>query len=532
MTTCGTGTGNFPQPGDPDLNNSVLSASPAFGGIDVSWTYPALNSFAVAHTILYRSTSNDPATRVQHRIVQGDYFFDPTVGTVSTRYYYWIEIVSVNGTVGDLIGPATAVARPTIEQTLEMLTSTIDEGLLASSLKTEIYRINSVNDALSQETKDRWAQYVDMQENLAAYQNDVDGVATLVADEIARLDTEDTAIINRLNLLAVKSDANGAAIAEEKALRADETSALASSVQTLEASVGDNIAQLQTQFQTKIDTVNNKVTQIGALYTAKVNVNGLIGGFGIYNDGSVVEAGFDVDRFWVGRTNDDKIKPFIVEDDEVFINEAVIHSLTFDKLRSADGSLVFTPAVYSATGALQKDGKLKANFIDADRLELDYGNIKNVQVGSADIQDLAVRRAHLAHASVDTLQIAGNAVFAALYTESQGIGNDSDALTLYGLANQSNVLFTVGILVPQDNGNTPKFTFVIDTYVNGSLRTRRSQFLYAYYWQTVSVPVVHCPLSGSNNHKVECRVSLYQGDGTTTPVNSSYISITGQAAQR
>ena len=51
--TCGVGGWGGPLPGDPD-NNSVLTATPAFGGIDVSWSYPGTNPQAVAHTVLYR----------------------------------------------------------------------------------------------------------------------------------------------------------------------------------------------------------------------------------------------------------------------------------------------------------------------------------------------------------------------------------------------------------------------------------------------------------------------------------------------
>jgi len=75
-----------------------------------------------------------------------------------------------------------------------------------------------------------------------------------------------------------------------------------------------------------------KVRDIGALYTVKLNVNGLIGGYGVYNTGKEVSAGFDVDTFWVGRTSANGIKPFIVDNNIVYINNAMIHNLTADKI--------------------------------------------------------------------------------------------------------------------------------------------------------------------------------------------------------
>ena len=381
---CGTGSGNFPQPGDPDLNGSILNASPAFGGIDVVWTYPGLNPQAVAHTILFRSTNADPDTKVQHRIVTGNFHYDKVDPGQNVEYFYWIQIVSVNGTVGDLIGPASATARPTIEQMLLLLTGRIDDSALGQALKEEIQRLDSLTSALNTETSDRWNQYVQLQTDLGAYQNDVDGVATLVADEVARLDSSDTAQVNQINVIAAKSGDNAAAVVAEQTARADADSALAQSVTTLQSTLGDEIAQVETNAQTDIDTLNGEVTNIGALYTTKVNVNGLIGGFGIYNDGSEVLAGFDVDTFFVGRTQANKVKPFIIKDGETFIDEAVIQSLTFNKMRSEDGTLAFTPTVYDGLGNVTEAGKLKASFIEADNIVTrQMQSSSNVTVGGS-----------------------------------------------------------------------------------------------------------------------------------------------------
>ena len=381
---CGTGSGNFPQPGDPDLNGSILNASPAFGGIDVVWTYPGLNPQAVAHTILFRSTNADPDTKVQHRIVTGNFHYDKVDPGQNVEYFYWIQIVSVNGTVGDLIGPASATARPTIEQMLLLLTGRIDDSALGQALKEEIQRLDSLTSALNTETSDRWNQYVQLQTDLGAYQNDVDGVATLVADEVVRLDSSDTAQVNQINVIAAKSGDNAAAVVAEQTARADADSALAQSVTTLQSTLGDEIAQVETNAQTDIDTLNGEVTNIGALYTTKVNVNGLIGGFGIYNDGSEVLAGFDVDTFFVGRTQANKVKPFIIKDGETFIDEAVIQSLTFNKMRSEDGTLAFTPTVYDGLGNVTEAGKLKASFIEADNIVTrQMQSSSNVTVGGS-----------------------------------------------------------------------------------------------------------------------------------------------------
>ena len=490
---CGTGSGNFPQPGDPDLNGSILNASPAFGGIDVVWTYPGLNPQAVAHTILFRSTNADPATKVQHRIVTGNFHYNKVDPGQNVEYFYWIQIVSVNGTVGDLIGPASATARPTIEQMLLLLTGRIDDSALGQALKEEIQRLDSLTSALNTETSDRWNQYVQLQTDLGAYQNDVDGVATLVADEVARLDSSDTAQVNQINVIAAKSGDNAAAVVAEQTARADADSALAQSVTTLQSTLGDEIAQVETNAQTDIETLNGEVTNIGALYTTKVNVNGLIGGFGIYNDGSEVLAGFDVDTFFVGRTQANKVKPFIIKDGETFIDEAVIQSLTFNKMRSEDGTLAFTPTVYDGLGNVTEAGKLKALFIEADQLEVDYAKITNISVTSADIATAAITgakiqngtitnakignaqitRAKIGNAQVDTLQIAGQAVTfpRGAYTASSVYRADNYGTiqSLSFTATGAPLIITVSCSASMRDGNEGE-TASLRLLVNGSAK--------------------------------------------------------------
>lgn len=334
---CGTGGWGGPKPGDPD-NFSVLTASPAFGGIDVNWTFPLTNAHAVAHTYVYRGVSDvfEQATRVA--TVNSDYFADRGDHMQSpTRYYYWIQFVSINGTIGEVIGPASAVSRPAIDDVIRGLTGIIDAGYLAQSLKTRIDKIEGLEDGLT-ETK----QY---------------------------LENEDAALASVLEAMQVTVDDTSAAIVNESLVRADETSSLAQQLSVTQSSLEDNIASVEIRTETKIDTVGGIVTEIGALYTAKVDVNGLVGGFGVYNDGTIVEAGFDVDRFWIGRTSADLKKPFIIENEEVFIDQAVVNKITFNKLIDASGEF------------LVENGKIRAQYLQAQAITADMIGAGIYEVG-------------------------------------------------------------------------------------------------------------------------------------------------------
>lgn len=317
--TCGVGGWGGPVPGDPS-NNSILSASPAFGGIDVTWTYPTTNPEALAYVKLYRALIDDFDAAILIAELGGGFFYDKL--NSSSEYFYWIRIVSRNtGLAGDPIGPASAVARPTLEATLELLTGAIDSGLLSTSLKNQLDQISVLNENLANEITDRETGEITLAEAMEAVTAGLAEAHTFILNEVATRTSED--------------------------------SALAEAIAGVVVTIGDDIAASIVTLTAAVDEITGN---INAMYTAKVTVNGLVGGFGIVNDGDEVEAGFDVDKFWIGRTAADKRKPFIVEDDVVYIDEAAILKLIFTKLRDETGDFIV------------EDGQVKASYIDTKGL--------------------------------------------------------------------------------------------------------------------------------------------------------------------
>lgn len=349
---CGTGTWNGPKPGDPDFI-TVVTATPAFGGIDINWSFPGINPHAVAHTIIYRGLSQDELSASRLAVAAGNFYYDKITLSTEVDYYYWVQIVSVNGTYSKLLGPATARARPTIAAMLELLTAQIDAGMLAQSLKTEIGRIELNSLGLTAEILARAAS----DDELGAAYNEVSAhsgeTRALLQQEVLARTTATSAVVEQVNTLYAKQGKDIAAVQSVQKALVDENKAVASSINKVNSTLYDNSASGEVGLVTKVEVADGKIKDIGALYTAKVDVNGLIGGFGVYNDGRIVEAGFDVDRFWVGRTTD-KIKPFIIEGSQVFIREAVIKSLTFTKLRDESGNFMV------------KDGKVQAKHLELD----------------------------------------------------------------------------------------------------------------------------------------------------------------------
>lgn len=419
---------NNPKPGDPD-NNVSLSANMVYGGISVSWSFPTTNPQAVAHTILYRGLSNDFTKALELARVGGSIYFDALNPTVDTTYYYWIRFLTVNGTLLEKVGPVSAIAKPRGQQTLESLTGLIDSGVLAQELKTSIAGVSLQGQALLKEIQDRIAANSELSGLIALVQSGQQDAMTYVQQEITQRTTADSAIVQSINTMAAAVAQNTAAILQESQVRADKDGAMASQISTLFTQTGNNASAIQNEsivrsnvdsalassistltsrvgtaegtlldeqtvrasadavlasritsaestlfgntatgqvaLTTKITALDGKVTSIGSLYTAKVQVNGLIGGFGIYNDGTTVEAGFDVDRFWVGRTGPDKVKPFIIDNGIVYINKARIRDADIDTLKIA-GNAVTVPSSAYTSGLTSSTGTITAQSLSVN----------------------------------------------------------------------------------------------------------------------------------------------------------------------
>lgn len=367
---CGTGDWNGPKPGDPNTSDISLRATPAFGGIDLNWTWPDTFPEAVAYTTIYRGPSASFNDAVVHRGAEGgNFFYDPIEDKIKRDYFYWITITSIYGTVSELIGPASATAKPRIEQMIEDLTGEIDAGVLATSLRTEIGRIelNSLN--ITQEMIDRAkeddALGVRISE-VGAYSGET---RALLLEEVVARTSQGEAFVSTVNTLWAEVNGNIAAIQVKQTAMANDIITLAQQVTELETQVGNDLAQVLQTMEAKIEVVDGKVVAIGALWTAQVNVNGLIGGFGVYNNGQIVEAGFDVDRFWVGRTDANKRKPFIIENNVTYIDEAAINKLTFSKLRDEAGTFIV------------QNGKIQAKYLQVETLVATEARSSNYVAG-------------------------------------------------------------------------------------------------------------------------------------------------------
>ena len=281
---CGTGQWSGPKPGDPNMGSGDirLSATAIVGGISVTWNYPGVNAHAVAHVNVYRATNSDFSSAIHIATVNGSQHID-RMETVNT-YWYWIKMVSINGTEGSLIGPASATSRNFSEDLINGLPpGVIGPTLLDPILQEPIARITQNYDELRQEISDRINGNAALSAAISQIQNGLaEAVAVIDTETVQRIDGQnvlasqietigalnaenaaaiineatarvsaDEATANQVNAVMALTSDNAAAIVNEANVRATQDSALANQISTLSVATGQNAAAIQQEALTR-----------------------------------------------------------------------------------------------------------------------------------------------------------------------------------------------------------------------------------------------------------------------------------------
>lgn len=267
---CGTGGWTGPLPGDPD-NNISLMAVPKYGAIEVSWTYPILNSHAVAYFKVYRGTNSVFEEAVELRIASGNAFLDKLEVGDLTRYYYWIRVVSTHGTEADPIGPASAVALPLTDEILGAISGKITFELLDADLRNGIERIDLLDRNLAKEILDRVAGNASLEDALEHVRSDTGEALTYALSRIAEQSSATEALATSVTALAAGLADAQTAIVTEQTVRATEDEAMASDIQILYSGLEDNQAAILNEQTARANELEALATTVSGLSTQYQN---------------------------------------------------------------------------------------------------------------------------------------------------------------------------------------------------------------------------------------------------------------------
>lgn len=238
-----------------------------------------------------------------------------------------------------------------------------DIANVSSTVTTEVQRLDDAITAQSDKTD----------EVKAELEQGLSGVRNTISSEVQSLGGRITALANQTSTQISELDdavsAQETRITNEVTRLDNKTTATAQNVTTLQTNVGKDIALLEQTLRTEIEKVGDDAASAQAIWSVRVLSNGLAAGFVLGSNGQTAMAGFDVDRFFLGRSTDDMVRPFIMDNGTIYIDTAMIRDgsiqegqigpITVGKLTGPDGSPVTTAA-----------GKFRADSIDASNLDV------------------------------------------------------------------------------------------------------------------------------------------------------------------
>ena len=427
-------------PGLPDYNNTSTPPQPTGAAISVgvnnvylTWDNPQTDWLEYAEIYHVEVPIGDPAPLVASATFLARTF--PNGGAYAhsvdpeTRHFYWIRFVSYRGNYGAWHATAglEAITELLPQQQLDAITDAINNGQLATDLQASISAAqldatqaiadaasaNAAAAVISGDLDSVEGEIIAAREgeaslvaNLNSIYTTLEGQVTGVQNEIFLARDGEATLAAKLTNITATADAaaNTATTTQNELITARNGEAdLASHLSSITASVGALNTVVVDEISRVDDSllqVNTRVDDVSAEYFIKTDVNGLVSGFGIFNDGLGSDMIFNVNRFAVGAPGQASFT-FVVDNNT--------NSVLMDGAKIVDATI--TSAKIDNITVDQIVGDV-ANFVNANITSVNVNTIvgdtstfveSNIGVG-------AINTAMIDFGAVNTLKIAGNAI--------------------------------------------------------------------------------------------------------------------------
>lgn len=337
--------------------NNIVQLSPA----DFEWLTAASIRFRVAPsgTITIRRITERDTALVDFQ--NGSVLTEEELNTAILQNFYITQELQdaldgyINGgvafyTSGSLVGS-------TVQDRIDAAAAEILDSALLADLQSRIVDIDGNAESI-----------IATNATLSGIQDQVDalatidgvGIGTLITNEENARIAGDTALVNTVALIGAKSGDNTAFIVDLNTTRVGPTESLATRLSALSAADGANSAAIVTEQSTRasadsaisgsvstlqsvvngnsaaISTTQSVVNGVIAQYMVKLDVNGHVAGFGLYNSAGSSSFIVNASKFAVTDGSSSKI-PFLVSGgvcymQNVVIQDALIANLTVGKL--------------------------------------------------------------------------------------------------------------------------------------------------------------------------------------------------------
>ncbi|MGP3789762.1 phage tail tip fiber protein [Pseudomonas sp. B392_1p] len=327
-----------------------------FGMINLSWDRPQELYNNHALTNIYRAEEDNFALAEVVGRDAGAFYSDLVRNDATVvddplnlpGFYYWITFSSSSEVEGPPNSPNGIHAQPLPDA--KYLLAQLSEKLGASELEQTLRKRIDLIDAPA---------------------STAGSVAARVEAEREERIEQAAALAREIVTLFSRWESASAAIQRVDEARASGEEALARSIQQVQTVSGENAATIKQQAES--------INGLSAQATLTLDVNGHVSGVGSYNDGRKASFAVLADEFWIATPGkpDSAVKPYMLVDgvnymDVAFIREGSIQEghlgpITFGKIHDAAGNPVTTVA-----------GKLRADMLDVDKLQVGDGNISGV----------------------------------------------------------------------------------------------------------------------------------------------------------
>jgi len=240
------------------------------------------------------------------------------------------------------------------------------------------------------------------------------------------------------------------------------------------SAISTDLSQLSTTVDGNTSTIQTQATSIDGLeaqYTVKIDNNGAVAGFGLASTtnsdtsgGQFSEFYVNADRFAIlpqgGVIGTDDVAPFIVQNNQVFIDDAVIANGSIDNAKIANAAI--------DSAKIQNGEITTAKIANA---AVDNAKIDNAAISEAKIQNAAISTAKIQDLSVETLKVKDRAITEQTsnsFSHSFQQGTQSESVT-FSTQSQSEVIIIAAFSTFSDSdNNAPENLFDVEVKVNGS----------------------------------------------------------------
>jgi hypothetical protein len=181
--------------------------------------------------------------------------------------------------------------------------------------------------------------------------------------------------------LVARMDDTAAQYLSDQQTIATEFEATANSITSLQSSVNEQSAAIQQTLSTHTTALEG----LSAQYTLRLDVNGLISGFGAYNDGTVADFAILANRFWVatpGEHGPNYVNPFMLEGESVYINTLLVKEASIQQGQIGPISIGKLTANDGVTPVTTISGQLRAEAIDVASITIGFGQVYGQLVSS------------------------------------------------------------------------------------------------------------------------------------------------------